>query len=94
MWKAAKGLLSSKKALMAFISAGVWALGKAGLDMDTETLAGIVSPLWVYIFGQGIADHGKGKEEKKIEGAEKAALAAPAPAAPVDEDEDEDTDPA
>lgn len=85
MWTAAKGLLSSKKALMAFISAGVWALGKAGLDMDTETLAGIVSPLWVYIFGQGIADHGKGKEEKKLEGA-KAAAASPQPVAkPVDE---------
>lgn len=86
MWKAAKGLLGSKKALMAFISAGVWALGKAGLDMDTETLAGIVSPLWVYIFGQGVADMGKGKEEKKLEAAdakEAKAAAAPKPAEPA-----------
>ncbi|TXH41013.1 MAG: hypothetical protein E6Q97_38415 [Desulfurellales bacterium] len=54
-----KGLLSSKKFVAALLAAGVWALGKAGLHIDTETLAGIVTPLLTYIVGQGIADVGK-----------------------------------
>lgn len=82
MWNAAKGLLSSKKALMAFISAGVWALGHAGLEMDPVTLGGIVTPLWVYIFGQGVADHGKGKVEKEAEVSAAATAAATAAAKP------------
>jgi hypothetical protein len=82
MWKAVRGLLSSKKALMAFISAGVWALGHAGLEMDPVTLGGIVTPLWVYIFGQGVADHGKGKVEKEAEVANDNAVAAAAAAKP------------
>jgi len=76
MWKATKGLLSSKKAMMAFISAVVWGVAKAGLDMETEHVAGVVAPLWVYIFGQGISDHGKGKAEVEG-GATPKALPAP-----------------
>ena len=72
--KAIKGLLGSKKAMMAFISAAMWGVGKAGLHMDEATLVGIVTPLWVYIFGQGIADHGKGKAELEA-GASAAATA-------------------
>lgn len=82
MWKAAKGLLSSKKALMAFVSAAVWLGGKVGLDLDTEELAGAVAPMWVYILGQGVADHGKGKEEAKLVSGEKA------PSEPPPEEED------
>ncbi len=61
--KALKGLFGSKKAMMAFISAGVWALGKAGLDMDTATLLPMVAPLWGYIAAQMGADWGKSKAE-------------------------------
>ena len=63
MWKTIKDLLASKKAMMAFISALVWVVGKAGFNVDTEIMLGAVSPLWGYIFGQGIADHGKSKAE-------------------------------
>ncbi len=63
MWKTAKGLLSSKKAMMAILSGAVWLIGKVGLELDTEELAGAVGPLWAYIFAQGIADHGKSKAE-------------------------------
>jgi hypothetical protein len=67
MWKAAKGLLQSKKALMAFISAGVWLGGKVGLDLDAETLLPAVAPMWAYIFGQGLSDFGKGAKERELE---------------------------
>jgi hypothetical protein len=65
MMKAIKGLLESRKAMMAFISAIVWAVGKAGLEYDSETLYPIVAPLWAYIAAQAGADFGK--EGKKIE---------------------------
>jgi hypothetical protein len=63
MWNATKGLLSSKKAMMAVLSGAVWLIGKAGFHLDTAELAGAVGPLWAYIFAQGVADHGKGKAE-------------------------------
>lgn len=59
MWNTLRGLLESKKAMMAFISMAVWVVGRLGLDVDVDVLAGAVAPLWAYIFGQGIADHGK-----------------------------------
>jgi len=71
MMIALNGLLESKKALMAFISAAVWAIGKAGLDYDAETLYPIVAPLWAYIAAQAGADFGK--EGKKIESESKPA---------------------
>ena len=64
---AIKGLLSSKKGLAALVSALVWGIGKVGLDLPTEAVAGIVAPLMAFILGQGIADHGK--EAAKIEAA-------------------------
>lgn len=61
MKKAIRGLLSSKKALMAFISAAVWLGGKAGLDLDATELLPAVAPMWGYVLGQSLADHGKEK---------------------------------
>lgn len=57
--EALSGILGSKKALMAIISAIVWLVGKVGYDLDTEALGGAVAPLWAYIFGQSLADHKK-----------------------------------
>lgn len=54
-----KTLLTSKKALVALVAALVWGGGKLGLHLDNETLLGAVTPLWAYIIGQGVADHGK-----------------------------------
>lgn len=56
-----KALLSSKKFVAALIAALVWVAGKVGLDVDTETMAGIVGPVVAYVLGQGIADIGKAK---------------------------------
>jgi hypothetical protein len=54
-----KTLLTSKKFLVALAAALVWILGRFGLDLDKEELLGAVTPLWAYVLGQGIADHGK-----------------------------------
>ena len=74
MWEAVKGILSSKKALMAFVSILVWVVAKAGLDLSAEQILPIVGPLWLYIFGQSVADFGK--EKAKVD-AETVAAAIP-----------------
>ena len=71
---------------MAFISAVVWGIGKAGLDLDTEVLAGVVSPLWAYIFAQGVADHGKSKAEITAGLVNEPAMGAPTMGAPAEAD--------
>lgn len=58
-------LLKSKKFQTAVISVIVMVAAKAGLDLDTENLLAIASPLIAYILGQGVADFGK--ERAKIE---------------------------
>ena len=61
--KAIKGLLGSKKACMAFISAGVWVAGRFGLHCNPTELFPVVAPLWGYIAAQAGADWGKSKAE-------------------------------
>jgi hypothetical protein len=65
MWNTLKEMLKSKKALMALVSVLVWVSGKAGLQLDNETLLGAVTPLWAYILSMAAADFGK--EKAKIE---------------------------
>ena len=65
MGAALRGLLESKKAIAAIAATLVAILGKAGLEVSTEELMPILTPLMAYIVGQGIADHGK--ERAKIE---------------------------
>lgn len=63
MWKVAKealhGLAGSKKFQAAALSGLLWAGGKLGLHLTAAELAPIVGPLWLYVFGQGLADIGK-----------------------------------
>lgn len=59
IWIAVKGLLESKKFFMAMIALMVWGLGKAGFHASNEELLPFVVPIWVAIFGQGVADIGK-----------------------------------
>jgi hypothetical protein len=63
IWVAVKGLLGSKKALMAVLSAIAWAVGHFGLSLEVQELVPLVAPLWMYIFAQGAADLGKSKAE-------------------------------
>lgn len=55
-----KSLLTSKKFLVAVLACVVWLVGKLGVHLDNDALLGAVTPLWTYVLGQGIADHGKG----------------------------------
>lgn len=74
MWKAAKQMLGSKKALAAVLSVVVWVVGRFGADLDVNELLPVVGPLWLFIFSQGIADHGKEAEKVAVAAeAEKAA---------------------
>lgn len=70
-----KGLLGSKKAMMAFISSGVWVAGKFGLQWSAAELLPVVGPLWGYIAAQCGADWGKSKAEIEAGGKEAAAVA-------------------
>lgn len=61
MWKAIKGILRSKKALVAVLSGAIWVAGRFGLELDIGELLPVVAPLWAYVIGQGVADAGKEK---------------------------------
>jgi hypothetical protein len=54
-------LLTSKKFLVALASIAMWVTGRFGLDADPAVLDRIWLTLMVFIFGQGLADIGKGK---------------------------------
>lgn len=54
-------LAASKKVMLAFISALVWAGGKFGLSLTPEQMLPIIGPLWGAIAGQSLADIGKSK---------------------------------
>jgi hypothetical protein len=71
MWTTAKEMLTSKKFLAAIVAVIVWIAAKAGFSLDSGELLGAVTPLWAYIIGQGIADHGKSKAQ--IEAPKEAA---------------------
>ncbi len=58
---AIKGLFASKKFLVAAISVITHIAGRYGFDVDQEAMLTILSPLYAYVIGQGIADGGKGK---------------------------------
>ena len=67
MKQALRAMIASKKAI-AMIAGLLVALGaKIGLDLPVGDVTAILSPILVYIAGQGIADHGK--ERAKLENA-------------------------
>ena len=59
--KILKSLFGSKKFTVAFAATVVWAVSLAGFDVSPETIGAILSPLYAYVLGQGIADAGKAK---------------------------------
>ncbi len=59
MWTPLKDMLASKKFLAALLAGVVWIAGRLGFDLNSEELLGVVTPLWAYIIGQGVADIGK-----------------------------------
>lgn len=59
VWGATKALATSKKFQAAILSALIWILAKVGVHADAADLIPVVGPIWLYIFGQSIADLGK-----------------------------------
>lgn len=57
--KSIRDLFASKKFLVALVSVIAHVAGRYGFDVDQEAMITILSPLYAYIVGQGIADHGK-----------------------------------
>lgn len=56
-----KTLLTSKKFIAAVIGVAVGFIAKLGIELDTDAVALIISPILAYIVGQGVADHGKSR---------------------------------
>ena len=59
MLEAIKGILASKKALAAAAGVIVALVGKLGIQLDTDALIVLISPVVAFCIGQGIADNGK-----------------------------------
>ena len=53
-----KSLFRSRKFTVALTATAVWAVSLLGFDVDPETVGAILSPLYAYVLGQGIADAG------------------------------------
>jgi hypothetical protein len=58
-------------------AAAVWGVGKLGLNLSSEDVAGIVGPLTVYVLGQGIADSRKPPTPAEIKAQIDAMAAGP-----------------
>jgi len=59
MFKAILEMIGSKKAIAMVAGVVVAIAAKRGLELDTEAVAAVVSPILAYILGQGAADFGK-----------------------------------
>lgn len=59
MMTAIKGLLASKKFVMAVLSVAAYLGAKIGLGFSAEEAFAVISPLLAAILGQGAADWGK-----------------------------------
>jgi len=53
-----RDLFASKKFTVALTATLVWAVSLLGFDVNPETVGAILSPLYAYVLGQGIADAG------------------------------------
>ena len=60
--KAIRDLFGSKKFLVSFLSVVAHVAGRYGFDVDQEAMLTILSPLYAYIVGQGIADSARKPE--------------------------------
>jgi hypothetical protein len=63
VWNVFKQMAAQKKFQAAVLAGLAWAGGKFGLQLSTEDLVPLVGPLWLYVFGQGLADFGKSAKQ-------------------------------
>lgn len=61
-----KTLLTSKKFVAAIVGVAVALVAKLGIELDTEAVTLVVSPILAYIVGQGISDHGKSRAQEIV----------------------------
>lgn len=61
-----KALFSSKKFVAALVGVAVALLAKIGIELDTQDVAAVVSPIIAYIIGQGITDVGKSRAQEIV----------------------------
>lgn len=61
-----KTLLTSKKFVAAVIGVAVGLIAKLGIELDTDAVVIVVSPILAYIVGQGVADHGKSRAQEIV----------------------------
>ena len=73
IWLVIKEAATSKKFIVSIAGAITGAALKIGLDLPTEDVAAVLSPMIAYIFAQGWAD--KGKEAAKVTGTVEIATA-------------------
>ncbi len=59
-------LLRQKKFRAALIGLIVALVAKLGIELDTQDVFAIVSPILAYIVGQGVADHGKSRAQEIV----------------------------
>ncbi len=60
-----KNLFTSKKFIVCLISVILMVINELVIQINVEKMLGIISPLLLYIVGQGIADIGKEKAKVK-----------------------------
>lgn len=61
-----KTLLTSKKFIAAIVGVAVGLIAKLGIQLDTDAVALVISPILAYIVGQGVADHGKSRAQEIV----------------------------
>lgn len=63
MFGAIKAMFGSKKFLASVVGMVVGLVAKVGIELDTDAVMAVLSPVLAFVLGQGIAD--AGKEAKK-----------------------------
>jgi hypothetical protein len=65
MWETVKSMLTSKKVLASIAGVIVAGAARIGLELDTEAVLAVISPIMLYILAQGMADFGKEANKPK-----------------------------
>lgn len=68
-------LLTSKKAIVSIVAVAAQIAGHWGLGIDQAAVTTAISPLYLYVVGQALADHGKGAAEVTAAASTKAVAA-------------------
>ena len=59
-------MLKSKKFIAAVVGVAIGLIAKLGIELDTEAVLAVISPILAYILGQGLADQGKSRAQEIV----------------------------